>query len=68
MASPSEHNKRKVRLFVEAVLNDGRLELIDELVGADYVGTVPNAGDTILGPEGVRRLVASRRSAHPIST
>ena len=37
----SELNKQKVRLFVEAVLNEGRLELIDELVAADYMGQIP---------------------------
>jgi predicted ester cyclase len=61
----SELNKRKVRLFVEAVWNDGRLELIDELVAHDYVGRIPGAGSAVLGPEGVRRHVSSRRRAHP---
>ena len=44
MKSVSELNKRKVRLFVEAVLNEGRLDLIDELVAADYMGHFPCAG------------------------
>jgi hypothetical protein len=61
----SELNKRKVRLFVEAVWNEGRLELIEELVAADYVGHVPDIERGILGPEGVRRLVSSSRRAHP---
>ena len=65
MTSGSELNKRKVQLFVEAVLNDGRLELIDELVGDDYVGIVPCLEERVLGPQGLRRLVADRRSAHP---
>ena len=61
----AEHNKEKVRLFVEAVLNEGRLELIDELVGDDYVGHVPDTGEGVFGPQGLRRLVASRRGACP---
>src|SRR5262245_37388928 len=61
----SESNRMKVRLFIEAVLNDGRLELIDELVGDDYVGRVPHLGGMVRGPDGVRRLVASRRRDHP---
>ena len=65
MDSASELNKRKVRLFVEAVWNEGRLELIDELVAADYVGRVPHIESEVHGPEGVRRLVSSGRSAHP---
>jgi predicted ester cyclase len=63
--SASELNKRKVLLFVEAVWNEGRLELIDELVAADYLGRVPRIERGVHGPEGVRRLVARGRRAHP---
>ena len=65
MDSASELNKRKVLLFVEAVWNDGRLELIDELVAADYLGRVPCIEREVHGPEGVRRLVAHARRVHP---
>jgi predicted SnoaL-like aldol condensation-catalyzing enzyme len=60
-----ELNKRKVRLFVEAVWNEGRLELIDELVAADYVGHVPGIEREVYGREGVRRMVSYGRHAHP---
>jgi predicted SnoaL-like aldol condensation-catalyzing enzyme len=63
--SASELNKRKVRLFVEAVWNEGRLELIDELVAADYIGRFPPIDGAVHGPEGVRRLVSRGRSAYP---
>ena len=65
MNGASELNKRKVRLFVEAVWNDGRLELIDELVADDYIGRVPPIERAVHGPEGVRQLVSRGRSAHP---
>ena len=65
MDSASDLNKRKVRLFVEAVWNEGRLELIDELVAADYLGRVPSLETGVRGPDGVRRLVADGRRAHP---
>jgi len=65
MESITELNKRKVQLFVEAVWNNGRLELIDRLVAADYVGHVPSLDPAVIGPEGVRRLVSSHRGAHP---
>jgi predicted ester cyclase len=61
----SELNKRKVRLFVEAVWNEGRLELIDELVASDYVGRVPRIERGVQGPDGVRRLVSCGRRAYP---
>jgi predicted ester cyclase len=63
--SASELNKRKIRLFVEAVWNEGRLELIDELVAADYLGRVPRIDRGVHGPDGVRRLVVCGRRAHP---
>ncbi len=59
----TERNKEKVRLFVEAVWNEGRIELIDELVADDYVGHVPCLDGGVLGPGGMRRLVSSRRRA-----
>ncbi len=65
MTSVSELNKRKVRLFVEAVWNQGQLELIDELVAADHLGHVSCLREPVVGPDGVRRLVASRRRACP---
>lgn len=65
MKSVSELNKLRVQLFVEAVLNEGRLELIDELVANDYVGYVPWVETAVTGPEGVRQLVSTCRRAHP---
>jgi predicted SnoaL-like aldol condensation-catalyzing enzyme len=61
----SELNKLKVRLFVEAVWNEGRLDLIDELVAADYIGHFPCSGTAVAGPEGVSRLVSDHRRADP---
>jgi hypothetical protein len=63
--SVSELNKLRVQLFVEAVLNEGRLELIDELVANDYVGYVPWVEAGVTGPEGVRQLVSTCRRARP---
>lgn len=56
-------NKQKIRLFVAAVLNEGRLELIDELLAADYVGHFP--GMAVIGRDAMRTLVSSRRQAYP---
>lgn len=65
MTSVSERNKRKVQLFVDAVWNQGRLELIDDLVAADYLGRMSGLHELVVGPEGVRWLVSSRRRAYP---
>ena len=65
MTTVSELNKRKVELFVEGVWNDGRLELIDELVAADHLGRLACLSKPVVGPQGARRMVSSRRLAYP---
>ena len=60
----TERNKQKVRLFVEAVLNEGRLELIEELVAADFVGHMAGVASPVVGPAEVRRLVSRGRSSY----
>ena len=65
MKNVSEFNKLRVQLFIEAVLNEGRLDLIDELIAADFVGHLPGAEPDLTGPAGVRQLVSSHRHAHP---
>ena len=61
----NEVNKQTVRLFFEAVLNEGRLELIDELIALDYLGHVSCVDRAVVGPAGMRRFVCSRRRRHP---
>src|ERR1041384_5899381 len=61
----SELNKEKVRLFVDAVLNGGQLEMIDELIAADYLGHVRCLGQTVIGPAGVHQLVSGQRGRYP---
>ena len=61
----NEVNKQSVRLFFEAVLNEGRLELIDELIALDYLGHVSCLERPLVGPAGMRRFICSRRRRHP---
>jgi hypothetical protein len=60
-----ELNKRKVRQFFEEVLNEGRLELIDELVANDFIGRLGFVTSTLKGPDDVRRFVSRQRCAWP---
>jgi predicted SnoaL-like aldol condensation-catalyzing enzyme len=60
-----ELNKRKVRQFFEEVLNEGRLELIDELVAKDFIGRLGGVAPAINGQDGVRRFVSDQRIACP---
>jgi hypothetical protein len=61
----SELNKEKLQLFVEAVWNQGLLDLVDDLVADDYLGRLSCLDEDVLGPEGVRKWVANRRLVHP---
>jgi hypothetical protein len=61
----SEANKHRVRVFVEEVLNEGRLELIDELVAVDFIGHIACAQASVVGRPGLRRLVSSQRRLYP---
>jgi hypothetical protein len=63
--SVTDRNKEKVRLFVEAVLNEGRLGLIEELVAADFVGHLTGLSSPVVGPAEVGWLVSSARRAYP---
>jgi hypothetical protein len=65
MKNISELNKLRIQLFIEAVLNQGRLELIDELIAADFIGHIPCTELEVTGPAGVRQLVSNHRHAHP---
>lgn len=63
--SVTELNKHKVRLFVDEVWNEGHLDLIDELVAADYIGRIPCVQTGIVGRPGVRELVSRHRRSYP---
>jgi predicted SnoaL-like aldol condensation-catalyzing enzyme len=65
VTSVSELNKRKVQLFADAVLSEGRLELIDELIAADYLGHVAGVEAIVLGPDGLHQLVCASRRGNP---
>ena len=66
VSTVSELNKQKLRLFVDAVLNAGQLELIDELIAADYLGHLHCCTPVVvIGRDGVRLLVSSNRRTHP---
>jgi hypothetical protein len=60
--SVSELNKRVVREFFEQVFNEGRLELIDELVAKDFIGRLGCVAPVLNGPAELRQFVSTRRA------
>jgi steroid delta-isomerase-like uncharacterized protein len=57
-------NKTLVRRTFEEVWNQGKLELIEELVDPNYISNDPN-NPGVRGPDGIRRLVLAYRAAFP---
>ena len=61
----AQHNMAVVRRAVEAIWNQGELEVADELFAPDYVnhdGLIP---DLVRGPEAIKMSVALYRTAFP---
>ena len=57
-------NKAVISSFVEEVLNQGRLERVDDLVAVDFVEIDPLPGQQ-QGREGLRQVVSAFRTAFP---
>ncbi len=60
----AEENKALVRRDLEEVWSQGKLDVIDEIFAADYVGHMPGSPD-IHGPEEDKQYVTIYRIAFP---
>ena len=59
----SEQNKMVVRRAIDEIYNQGKLDVVDELVSGDFV--VHASSEDIHGPEALKQYVASLREAFP---
>jgi steroid delta-isomerase-like uncharacterized protein len=59
----SEHNKMLIRRAIEEAYNQGKLEVIDELVDGDFVVHV--GSQEVHGPAAMKQYVAELRGAFP---
>jgi steroid delta-isomerase-like uncharacterized protein len=59
------HGKAAIRRFIDGVWNAGQVELVEELVAADYVGHHGGPSERTLGRDGLRRRVSALREAYP---
>jgi hypothetical protein len=50
VTSANDLKKRRIRLFIVAVSDDGRLKLVDELVDHELAGRIPHDEESGLGP------------------
>ena len=62
--SDPEANKALVRRFFDEAWNQGRTEILDEIVAPDYASH--NKLDVeVLGPEGLREAITDQRTSFP---
>jgi predicted ester cyclase len=64
--SPIEANKALVRRYLSDVLSLGRLDLLDQLLGADFVDSTPGAPKDVRGPEVIRAAQQRAREIFPV--
>ena len=51
--------------YFEEVWNNGKLDVLDEIIAPDYINHSPGMGNPIPGPEGLKPIVAAIRQAFP---
>jgi steroid delta-isomerase-like uncharacterized protein len=60
-----ERNRRIGQRYFDEVWNQGKLDVLDELLAPDYVNHTPSTANPPLGPAGLRPIVAAIRMAFP---
>lgn len=61
----SEHNRTAIQRYFDLLFNQGRTELIDELLHPDYVNHSPGSPELPRGRDGVRIVVEALRRGFP---
>jgi steroid delta-isomerase-like uncharacterized protein len=60
-----EDNKEIARRLIEELFNQGKLDVVDELIAPGMIGHDPALPEPTRGPEGVRELVSGYRAGFP---
>jgi steroid delta-isomerase-like uncharacterized protein len=60
-----DRNRVVVERYFEEVWNQGRLEMLDELLTGDYRNHAPSTANPAPGPAGLKPIVAAMRQAFP---
>jgi len=60
----TSHNKTVIRMFIEDVINQGRLDRADDIVREDFVELDPLPGQS-QGREGLKEVIRQMRCAFP---
>lgn len=63
--SDSNHTKMLPQRVFKEILNEGRLEVADEIVASDYLLHSPTRPEPFKGPEGFKSFVSALRQGFP---
>lgn len=60
-----KQNENIIKRYIEEVWNQGKLEVLDEIIDPSYINHSPGAPNPIPGPEGLKPIIAGMRKAFP---
>ncbi len=60
-----DHNRQIIIRYFEEVWNQGKLEVLDDLLSPDYINHSPGMPNPEPGPNGLKPIVSAIRSAFP---
>ena len=58
-------NKEIIQRYFEEAWNQGKLEVLDEIIAPNYINHSPGMPNPIPGPEGLKPIIAGLRKAFP---
>jgi len=64
-ATTPEHNKAIARRYFDVLMNQGRLEIIPDLLTPDFAFRIPTLPEPVHGFEGMKQFVTGLRTAFP---
>lgn len=60
-----DQNRKIIQRYYEEVWNQGKLEVLDELLAANYINHTPSVPDPLPGPDGLKPIVSAIRKGFP---
>lgn len=64
-STPWEQHQNIIHRYYEEVWNQGRLDVLDELLDTQYINHTPSVPNPPPGPDGLKPIVAAIRRAFP---
>jgi steroid delta-isomerase-like uncharacterized protein len=65
MYNTARNNQKIIEAYFKEVWNQGKLELLDDLIAPDYINHSPSMPNPRPGPEGLKPIIAEMRKGIP---